>query len=296
MLIRSEFVSAGLSMDFHTTVSTVVLAEHLNDSAWVVFDCRFSLSDTGAGERAYAEGHIPGARYAHLDRDLSSSITAGSGRHPLPRPADFAAWLGRCGVSDASQVVVYDDAGGAIAARLWWMLRWLGHERVAVLDGGLQAWLEEGRALSTKVPQPQPAVFEAAVEEGAWFDSVQVQGALADGAITLIDARGAERFRGEVEPIDPVAGHVPGACNRPYSANLGADGRFLRAAELRQQFDALLGATPAVEAVHMCGSGVTACHNLLAMELAGLSGSRVYVGSWSGWIDDPNRPVATGPD
>ncbi len=163
-------------MELHTIVSAAVLAEHLNDPGWVVFDCRFSLADTGAGERAYVEGHIPGARYAHLDRDLSSSIVPGSGRHPLPRPADLADWLGRCGVSSESQVVVYDDAGGAIAARLWWMLRWLGHERVALLDGGLQAWLDEGRPLSAEVPQPRAAVFEAAVEEGAWLDSVQVQG------------------------------------------------------------------------------------------------------------------------
>jgi thiosulfate/3-mercaptopyruvate sulfurtransferase len=281
-------------MSYDTLVSASTLAAHLDQRDWRVFDCRFSLADPSAGERAYDEGHIAGARYVHLDRDLSGPITSGSGRHPLPDVDDFLCRLRRWGVGNDTQVVAYDDVGGAVAARLWWMLRWIGHTRVAVLDGGIDAWLRAGGGLTTAPPAGGAGNVEGAADDQEWLSSVQVQGALADHLITLVDARGAERFRGEEEPIDPVAGRVPAAVSRPYSMNLGQDGCFLEAAELRRQFRQLCGSVDPREVVHMCGSGVTACHNLLAMEHAGLGGSRLYAGSWSEWIRDPARPVARG--
>lgn len=282
-------------MPFTTIVSTQILAEHLNDPTWVVFDCRFSLADTTAGERAYQDGHVPGARYAHLDRDLSSPITPESGRHPLPDPQALARKLGAWGVDDATQVVVYDDAGGAMAGRLWWLLRWLGHGRVALLDGGITQWVREERPVTAEVPAPAPRAFTARMANDAWLDVGQVRAGLEAHTLRLVDARGEARFRGEEEPIDPVAGHVPGAVCRPFQRNLGADGRFLPPEELRRQFMELLGNVPPEAVVHMCGSGVTACQNLLAMELAGLGGARLYPGSWSEWIRDPTRPVGRGP-
>jgi thiosulfate/3-mercaptopyruvate sulfurtransferase len=282
-------------MQYTTIVSTHALAEHLQDPDWVPVDCRFSLADSAAGERAYCEGHIPGARYAHLERDLSAPVTPGSGRHPLPAPqaliATFSAW----GVNDATQVVAYDDAGGAFAARLWWLLRWLGHRRVAVLDGGIGRWTGEGGALSAALPAPGARAFTPRPDFGAWLDAEQVAQGLAAHRMLLVDARAEPRFRGEEEPLDAVAGHVPGARNRPFQRNLDAGGQFLSAGELHHQFTALLAGTLPEQVVHMCGSGVTACHNLLAMELAGLPGGRLYAGSWSEWIRDPRRPVARGP-
>ncbi len=279
-------------MKHSTIVDVPRLQTHLEDAAWVVLDCRFDLGDPGAGERAYAGGHIPGARYAHLERDLAGPVTATSGRHPLPDPTRLAATLGRWGIGRDTQVVAYDDVGGAMAARAWWLLRWLGHEAAAVLDGGIGAWHEAGLALSVEVPDPLPATFDPNPRPRAWLSTEAVQAAVGD--MLLVDARAAPRFRGEVEPIDPVAGHVPGAVNRPFQANLDANGRFLDPARLRADLEALLGGRQPVAAVHMCGSGVTACHNLLAMERAGLGGSRLYAGSWSEWIRDPARPVATG--
>ncbi|MEJ2344032.1 MAG: sulfurtransferase [Gammaproteobacteria bacterium] len=281
-------------MSHETLISARTLAGHLDRRDWRVFDCRFSLADPSAGERAYGEGHIAGARYAHLDRDLSGPVTAGSGRHPLPDVDTFLRRLRGWGVGNDTQVVVYDDVGGAVAARLWWLLRWVGHGQVAVLDGGIDAWRRTGGGLATATPAGGAGDLEGAADDQEWLSSVQVQGALADDFITLVDARGAERFRGEEEPIDPVAGHVPGAVSRPYALNLGRDGRFLEPGELLCQFQQLCGAVDPREVVHMCGSGVTACHNLLAMEHAGLHGSRLYAGSWSEWIRDPARPVARG--
>ena len=281
-------------MVFTTLISSDDLMPHLADPQWVIMDCRFVLAEPAAGERAYQQGHIPGARYAHLERDLSARVTVDSGRHPLPDKERLAAILGAWGIMPASQVVVYDDTGGAMAARLWWLLRWMGHSGVAVLDGGWGQWLQEGRAVSPEVPPPAPAAFTVQPPLVEWVSSAALQDAMLHQTIQVLDARAAERFRGDVEPIDAVAGHVPGAINRPLQHNLAADGRFLPAAELRRQFTALLGLVAPQQVVHMCGSGVTACHNLLAMEVAGLSGSRLYPGSWSEWIRDPSRPVAKG--
>jgi thiosulfate/3-mercaptopyruvate sulfurtransferase len=261
--------------------------------AVLLLDCRFDLSDPQAGERAYAEGHLPGARYLHLDRDLSGPKTGRNGRHPLPDRQALAAACGHWGIGPRTLVVCYDAQGGVYAARAWWLLRWLGHEPtcVAVLDGGLQAWRAAGGALSTEAPpvaaqSPYPATPEAAMPQ---IDADTLLARL--GRVRLVDARAAERFRGEVEPLDPVAGHIPGATLRCFKDNLEG-GRFKPAAALRAEFEAL--ATPAPETVHQCGSGVTACHNLLAMEYAGLGGSVLYPGSWSEWCADPARPVARG--
>jgi len=266
------------------------------EGAALILDCRFNLADTAAGEQAYAESHLPGALYAHLDRDLSSPIRAKSGRHPLPDPAWLYAKLVAAGLTAKRQVVVYDDAGGATAARAWWLLRWLGHEAVAVLDGGWQAWVEAGQALESdrtqqlSAEQPIPVTTDAA----QLIEVQALQQALASAEVLLVDARAAERYRGEVEPIDAIAGHVPGAINAPLTDNLQG-GRFLAPERLRERWSALLAGRDAASVVHMCGSGVTACHNLLAMEHAGFSGSRLYAGSWSEWIRDPERPRATGP-
>ncbi len=276
---------------FDTLVPTAELARRLDDPDWCIVDCRFSLVDTGAGEKAYREGHIPGARYAHLDSDLSGPITESSGRHPLPDSKDLVQTFGRWGIGSRIQVVVYDDAGGAYAARLWWLLRWLGHAAVAVLDGGWDAWLRGKYPVTTKVPEDADRTFRAAEALEYWLAADSIQTGLDSGEMTLVDARAPERFRGIEEPIDPIAGHVPGAINRPYALNLSEDGRFRSPAELRQAFEGLLGGRPASQMVHMCGSGVTACHNILAMQIAGLSGSSLYAGSWSEWIRDRSRPV-----
>jgi thiosulfate/3-mercaptopyruvate sulfurtransferase len=262
----------------------------------LILDCRFNLADTAAGERAYAQSHLPGAVYAHLDRDLSSPITPSTGRHPLPDPAQLMAKLQAAGLSERRQVVVYDDAGGAIAARAWWLLRWLGHEAVALLDGGWQAWCEAGQPLRSDAAKTLSATQAVDITPltALQIDVEALQQALDAGQVLLFDARAGERYRGEVEPLDPVAGHVPGAVNAPLTDNL-ADGRFLPPAQLRQRWLTRLDGAAPETVVHMCGSGVTACHNLLAMEHAGLCGSRLYAGSWSEWIRDPGRAVATGP-
>ena len=270
-----------------------------------LFDCRFSLADPAKGRDDYAAGHIAGARYAHLDEDLAGPAGAG-GRHPLPEAATFMRTLGRFGVTADSEVVVYDDAGGAFALRMWWMMRWVGHDAAALLDGGIGAWLAAGYALDDAPPAKSAAVA-APPYPGMVRDTMRVSTAeivamtagAGDGGGTevLLDARAAARFRGEVEPVDAVAGHIPGALNLPFEDNLDEDGRFLPPAQLRRRFLQTPGAaqTPAA-VVHTCGSGVSACHNLFAMELAGLPGSRLYPGSWSAWISDPARAVACGPD
>jgi thiosulfate/3-mercaptopyruvate sulfurtransferase len=280
---------------FTSLISAQELRGHLGDPDWVVFDCRFSLADTNLGERLYREAHVPGARYAHLDRDLSGPPGPGRGRHPLPDPDRLARWLGGQGVAPDTQVVVYDDSRGAIAARLWWMLRWLGHRSAALLNGGYACWIELGLPVTAEIPAIEPRDFSARAERGLWCTSDEVAGELDAGKLALIDARGEKRFRGEEEPLDRVAGHVPGAGNLPWEGNLDAKGLFLPAAELRARYQALVAGREGRSVVHMCGSGVTACHNLLAMEIAGLPGSRLYPGSWSEWITDPERPVARGP-
>ncbi|MBP6513934.1 MAG: sulfurtransferase [Steroidobacteraceae bacterium] len=275
-----------------TLVTPADLMGHLADPEFRVVDCRFDLARPDAGETAYGQGHVPGALYAHLDRDLAGPVTQASGRHPLPDPAALAARLERWGIGNATQVIAYDEGGGMFAARLWWLMRWLGHDRVAVLDGGLKAWLASGGTLETSVAQPAPARFETRLRPELAVDAGFVARALAANSHVLVDARGPERFRGEVEPIDPVAGHVPGAVNHPFQQNLGPDGRFLPPAELARRWRAALGSHGASETLCMCGSGVTACHNLLALEVAGLGQARLYPGSWSEWIRDPARPVA----
>lgn len=279
---------------FRTLIDAKTLATRIADPNWVICDCRFRLSDADAGWRAYAQAHIPGARYVHLNDDLAGPVGANTGRHPLPDPARLADALGRCGIDRSTQVVAYDDSFGSMAARLWWLLRWLGHDAVAVLDGGIQAWQRAGGALNGDVPVVTPKRFVAQPNDALWVDADFVQRALADGTHVVIDARAEERFSGEREPFDKVAGHVPGAINLPFEDNLSIASTFQSPAELRAQYAPLLAGKSPTQTIHMCGSGVTACHNLLAMEHAGLAGAKLYAGSWSEWITDARRPVATG--
>ena len=257
-----------------------------------IIDCSFDLADVGVGERAFAAGHLPGAVYAHLDRDLAGAKTGLNGRHPLPARADWAATLARLGVTPARAVVVYDAQGAMFAARAWWMLLWAGHRAVSVLDGGLAAWQAAGGTLEAGAVTPSAAASAYPIGDSlvATVDADALQKSL--GRVTLIDARAGERYRGEVEPLDKRAGHIPGARSRFFKDNLDVQGRFKPAGELRAAF-AAFGAAPA-QVVHQCGSGATACHNLLAMEAAGLPGSALYPGSWSEWSADPKRPVAVG--
>lgn len=275
-------------------ISAEALSRHLHDPQWRLVDCRFSLAEPAQGAAAYARGHLPGAVYAHLDDDLSGPVTAASGRHPLPDPAAFAQRLAAWGIAADTQVVAYDQGNGLFASRLWWLLRACGHQRVAVLDGGFAAWTARGLPVAD-TPAAAAAIQSVPVRAFAgWLDTESVREALAARSIVLVDARAADRFAGRNETMDPVAGHVPGAVNHPLADNLGADGQFLPADELRRRWEARLGEHAPDELVSMCGSGITACHNLLALELAGLPGGRLYPGSWSEWIRDPARPVATG--
>lgn len=276
-------------------VSTATLAEHLHDPAWVVFDCRHDLMAPERGAELYAAGHLPGAFFAAVDTDLSGPKNGRNGRHPLPTPAAFAAFLESRGVTSSSHIVAYDDVGGQYAARLWWMTRWIGLSGAAVLDGGWSRWVAEGRPVESARPAPQRGSVVPHVDGSGLALVDEVQRVVADARSGLVlDARAAERFRGEVEPLDPVAGHIPGALNRFFKANLNTDLTLRPAADLRADFKSLLGDTDASAVIHQCGSGITACANLLAMEVAGLKGSRLYAGSWSEWVADPARPVATG--
>jgi thiosulfate/3-mercaptopyruvate sulfurtransferase len=282
-------------MTQRTLIDVESLAAQLTSPDWVVVDCRFNLTDPLAGRAAYERGHIPRARYANLDDDLSRKPSAAEGRHPLPDPNVFAATLGAWGITSDTMVVGYDEASGAIAARLWWLLRWLGHERCAVLDGGLAAWQQAGLPLDTSAPVVTARTYERRRAPGgdAVIATDEVAARQRAGDL-LVDARGAPRYRGEQESIDPVAGHVPGAVNRPFSSNVTSEGRFRPASELRAELEKLLAGRDASRLIAMCGSGVTACHLLLALEHAGLSGGRPYAGSWSEWIRDTARPVKTG--
>ncbi|MBT2746178.1 MULTISPECIES: sulfurtransferase [unclassified Lysobacter] len=276
-----------------TLVSAEDLAAALGREDLIVIDTRTSLTDRAASENAYRQSHIPGARYADLDRDLSDHRKTSGGRHPWPDAADFTATLGRWGVTPQHQVVVYDAADGALAAsRLWFLLRVLGHRRVAVLDGGWQRWSALGLPADAGIPAPQATHYQASFDARRLLDAQDVRALLDSGGL-LIDARAGERFRGEVEPLDRVAGHVPGASHRAYSANL-ADGRFKSPQTLASEFAPLLGGREPAQVAAMCGSGVTACHHLLAMAHAGFDGAALYTGSWSGWIEDSQRPIATG--
>jgi thiosulfate/3-mercaptopyruvate sulfurtransferase len=281
-------------MSFTTLIESAEVARHLGDPRWAIVDCRFDLANPNAGREQYRSGHIPGARYAHLNEDLSGPITASTGRHPLPRLEEFARRLGAWGIDERSQVVAYDDASGAIAARLWWMLHWAGHEAAAVLNGGLKAWLAAGFPLDADEPRVTPATFVARPRPDQAVMLGELVPALADRSVVLIDARSADRFAGQNESIDPVAGHVPGARNHPFMSNLDAERRFLPARVLRERWSKTLGDASADRVVTMCGSGVTACHDLLALQVAGLAGARLYPGSWSEWIRDGSRPIATG--
>jgi thiosulfate/3-mercaptopyruvate sulfurtransferase len=259
-----------------------------------VFDCRHDLVHTEKGREAYAAGHIPGAYFLHLDEDLSGAKNGRNGRHPLPAPETFIARMEALGLSNASRVVAYDDAGGMYAARLWWMLRWIGLESVSVLDGGIQAWTQAGFGLVTATPAARAPGKLSRKQLEPVADADELLAALGSARLLIVDARAADRFRGENETMDPVGGHIPGAANRPFRDNLAADGRFKPAQQLRQEWLAVLAGRAPADVVAQCGSGVTACHNLLALEVAGLGGARLYPGSWSEWCSDPSRPVARG--
>ncbi len=280
-------------MDYYSTVISVdQLAACLGQPGVNVVDCRFDLLAPGRGYQDYLAGHVPGAVYANLDHDLSAPVTADSGRHPLPRAEEFVQTLARLGIANGNQVIAYDGANGAIAARLWWMLRWLGHERVAVLDGGYAAWREQGQAIEPGPVQAAAGHFEAQERSDWVLDTAELVNALAHGPTPmLVDAREAARFKGEQEPIDRVAGHIPGARNLPLANSLDAHGQWRDAAELRDMWQSALAGTPPPGWAVMCGSGVTACHLALSAERAGLPPPRLYAGSWSEWIRDPGRPT-----
>jgi thiosulfate/3-mercaptopyruvate sulfurtransferase len=269
-----------------TLVSTAELHENL--AAWRVFDCRHDLAKPRLGAEQYRESHIPGALFADMERDLSAPKTGANGRHPLPDAGAFIAWLGQQGVKPSNQVVCYDSANGVMASRLWWMLRWIGHDAAAVLDGGLAKWLAEKRPVSKEIARFGHVTYPVRAPSNLSVDAAFVEESL--GKALLLDARSPARFRGEQEPIDPVAGHIPGAKNRFSNDNVAADGTFKPKDVLKKEFLAILGDRSASEVVNYCGSGVSACHNLLAMERAGLTGARLYPGSWSEWISDPKRP------
>lgn len=283
-------------MTFQTLISAQNLALHLHDPHWIIIDCRHDLADPQAGRAAYVAGHIPGAQFAHLDEDLAGATTAPDGRfrgrHPLPAQPDLIDTLRRLGVNQSSQVAAYDAHGGMFAARLWWLLRWLGHSSVAVLDGGLPAWLAADGPMSTVSTDAVPGDIRAGTSLTNVVTASQLEANLHNAALTVVDARAPDRFRGENESLDPVGGHIPGARNRFFKHNLMPDGRFKPSAQLHAEFASVIGAPPS--SVMQCGSGVTACHNLLALEVAGLHGAALYPGSWSEWCSDAARPVATG--
>lgn len=279
-------------MSLSTLIDVAALQSHLDKPDWRIVDVRHQLTDPDYGERVYAEAHIPGAVFMHCDRDLSGPMTGRNGRHPLPDRRRLIARLGEVGIGTRTQVVVYDDAQGMIAGRLWWLLRWLGHEAVAVLDGGLQAWQAGGGVLTAALPSWSPTEFVAAAPLTALVTVSEVQAALGSPTMQIVDARAPDRFRGENETLDPVGGHIPGAINRFFRDNLEADGRFKAPAQLRAEWLARLAGIAPERVVHQCGSGVSACHNQLAMAVAGLGGSGLYAGSWSEWCADASRPVA----
>ena len=273
-------------------VSAAELSRHLGAPDWVVVDCRFNLARPDAGEAAYRTAHIPGSWYAHLDRDLASPPTPETGRHPLPKPEDLVRLFSRWGVGPSTRVVAYDDAGGAIAARLWWLLRWMGHRHAALLDGGMVAWKAAGLALSDELPAARTGAFQGTPGHMPVADVTELERRLGDSSLLLLDARAAARYHGREESIDPVAGHVPGAVSLPFKNNLEPDGRFRDGAKLRSALEPVVAGRRHEDVVAMCGSGVTACHDIFALELAGLTGVRLYPGSWSEWIRSPRRPVA----
>jgi thiosulfate/3-mercaptopyruvate sulfurtransferase len=280
-------------MPYDTLISPTALKPYLGDDDWRIIDCRFSLATPESGYQGYLEGHIPGALYAHLDNDLSSPVRSGTGRHPLPAREvlleKFSAW----GIDSSTQVVVYDTSNGMMAARLWWLLRWMGHASVALLDGGLTRWQREGNPITAEIPAIKPRRFTACDPLEQLISSEELLTRLASPDHLLIDVRAAERYSGEVEPLDRIAGHIPGALNLPLQRSLDGDGNFLPPGQLKMLFQEALSAQPSRHVAVMCGSGVTACHTLLAMRVAGITGARLYAGSWSEWITDSRRPVVT---
>lgn len=279
----------------HTTlVTTALVHEHLDDENWAIIDCRFQLGEPAWGRPAYQAGHIPGAVYAHLDDDLSSPATEQGGRHPLPDPEALRSRFSSWGIGPGVQVVAYDQDAGLFASRLWWLLRAFGHEAVAVLDGGFAKWKSEGRPVARGMEHRKPAVFTGAFNPEMFATADEVARAASDESRLVIDVRAPERYRGDEEPIDPVAGHIPGAVNRFVGRSLKADNTFRPASELKDDFSRLFGPIPSRDTIVYCGSGVFSCHTLLAMTCAGFEPGRLYPGSWSQWCRDASRPVARG--
>lgn len=279
---------------YTTLISNTALARHLDSSDWVIIDCRFDLADTDQGRRDYLKSHIPGAFYAHLDQDLSGPIIPGkTGRHPLPTVESATQLFSKWGIESSTQVVVYDDKAGAIAARLWWMLHWLGHKRAAVLDGGWPKWQTGGYPVDNQLPVPKSASFVPKPQNHLLVDADFVDQIRLDKGFVLVDSRLDFRYKGQEEPLDPIAGHIPGAINAPFRDNM-EKGQLKSSETLKIRFDQILEGKPAEQAIFYCGSGVTACYNLLALKHAGLGDAKLYAGSWSEWITEEDRPVATG--
>ncbi|MBD3610330.1 MAG: sulfurtransferase [Gammaproteobacteria bacterium] len=280
-------------MDLHILIDSKQAAEVIDQADYCFIDCRFNLANPDEGMQQYQQSHIPGAIYAHLDRDLSGPLSNHTGRHPLPHIESLSKTLSNWGITNQTSVIIYDQSNGMFASRLWWLLRWLGHSKVAVLDGGFAEWQKQGRAVATDIPTVEASTFVPQPQTG-WICSADEIPALQQQDNLLLDARAAERYRGEVEPIDPIAGHIPGALNYPLTDNLDENGLFKTADTIRQQFVRIINNHHSEQVYHYCGSGVSACHNILAMEYAGLHGSKLYPGSWSEWIRDVARPIATG--
>lgn len=279
---------------FSTLITPSELMPHLYDPNWVIIDARHDLSRPDWGFTDYQEVHIPGAVFAHMDHDLSGPRTAFTGRHPLPDEKTWINTLRRMGVNRSSQIVVYDCSNGGMAVRAWWLLRLIGHTAVALMMGDFNQWLAQEMPVASGIETNPPGDVDGKYDRSQFFTTEQMEQRIGDPSWRILDARAAERYRGEVEPLDPVAGHIPGAFNHPYTLNLTPDGNFRSADELREAYRSAIGNTPPDRVIHYCGSGVTSIHNLLAMEIAGLHGSRLYAGSWSEWIRDPQRPVAVG--
>ena len=281
-------------MNYQTIISVDDLNQNINNKDWFIFDCRFLLKDPNGGLNKFNQGHIPNAQFADMDKDLASPMSKTSGRHPLPDPSQFIEKLRNWGVNNNSQIICYDDISGAFAARMWWLLNWVGHKNVAVLDGGLEKWTAQGLPLETEVTQRSPGKFSGEPNKEMWVDVNFVKQQLEQRNIQLLDARSSERFTAIDQKTDPVPGHVPGAVNYPFAGNLNQQGVFLSANELSKRFATVFAEYQQDQIISMCGSGVTACHNLLSMNIAGFPTPRLYVGSWSEWIKDPDRGVATG--
>lgn len=279
---------------YTTLIEVEDVFAHLIDPDWVVVDCRFDLTNVEWGFKDYQQGHIPGSVYVHLDHDCSASPAPHTGRHPLPSPQEFASTLEKLGISNHSQVVTLDTSGGSFAARFWWMLKWLGHSSVAVLNGGWNAWKSAGFLIAQGVETRPRGKFIPNPHRDKYISTSEMVNLMGKSEYKIIDARAPERYRGEFEPLDPVAGHIPGSLNRFHEKNLARAGKMKSAERLRKEFTELIGDTPPHQVIVYCGSGVTSCHHLLAMEYAGIQGAKLYAGSWSEWIRDPNHPIEVG--